>query len=108
MLNFKPSIEGVPGAPEGTATGVPDVVEFARRLGMEADERQCEVLQSEAKRGILNCTRQWGKSTVAAAKALHRGFTRPRSLILVASPCERQSAEWMRKAGDLVENMGIE
>ena len=48
-----------------------DAVEFARkRLGIEPDERQAEVLRSEAKRGILNCTRQWGKSTVAAVKAI--------------------------------------
>ena len=71
---------------------VPDAVEFARtRLGFEPDEQQAEVLRSEAKRGILNCTRQWGKSTVAAAKAVHRAYTRPGSLVLVASPSERQS-----------------
>ena len=40
----------------------------------------------KAKRGILNCTRQWGKSTMAAAKAVHRAYTRPGSLVLVASP----------------------
>ncbi len=54
------------------------VTEFVRtRLGFEPDELQAEVLESEAKRGILNCTRQWGKSTVAAAKAVHRAYTRP-------------------------------
>jgi hypothetical protein len=69
-----------------------DPVEFARtRLKFEPDERQIEVLRSEAKRGILNCTRQWGKSTIAAAKAVHRAFTRPKSLVLVASPTDRQS-----------------
>ena len=52
-----------------------DAVEFARtRLGIEPDERQAEVLRSEAKRGMLNCTRQWGKSTIAAAKAVHRTY----------------------------------
>lgn len=104
-LNFKPKIEGAPGTP---VDPVPDVIEFARRLGLDADERQCEVLRSEAKRAILNCTRQWGKSTVSAAKALYRAHTRPGSLILVASPSERQSAEWMRKAGDMLVRMGIE
>ena len=69
-----------------------DAVEFARRqLGFEPDERQAEVLRSTAKRGILNCSRQWGKSTVTAAKALHRVLTRPGSLVLVASPSKRQS-----------------
>src|SRR5262249_32787495 len=85
-----------------------DVVEFARRLGLEPDERQCEVLRSEAKRAILNCARQWGKSTVAAAKALYRAHTQPGSLILVASPSGRQSGEGMRKAGNMLVRMGIE
>jgi hypothetical protein len=63
-----------------------DALEFARkRLMFEPDERQTEVLLSNAKRGILNCTRQWGKSTLAAAKAVHRAFTQEKSLVLVAS-----------------------
>ena len=83
-------------------------VEFARtRLGFEPDERQEAVLRSNAKQGILNCTRQWGKSTVAAAKAVHRAFTRERSLVLVASPAERQSAEFVRKAREMVTRLGI-
>jgi hypothetical protein len=72
------------------ARGVIDPVEFARkRLRFEPDERQIEVLRSDAKRGILNCTRQWGKSTIAAAKAVHRAYTREKSLVLVASPAAR-------------------
>jgi hypothetical protein len=85
-----------------------DAVEFARkRLHLEPDEKQIEVLSSDAKRGILNCSRQWGKSTTAAAKAVHRAYTRPKSLVLVASPTERQSAEFLRKAADFVRLLGI-
>jgi phage FluMu gp28-like protein len=85
-----------------------DAVTFARtRLKFFPDEKQIEILQSTAKRGILNCSRQWGKSTVTAAKAIHRAFTVPRSLVLVASPCERQSAEFIRKASDLVRRLEI-
>lgn len=84
------------------------VVEFVRtRLGFEPDEHQAAVLASEAKRGILNCTRQWGKSTTAAAKAVHRAFTRPGCLVLVASPSQRQSGEFLRKAGDMAQRLGI-
>ena len=87
---------------------VMDAVEFARkRLKFEPDERQIEVLLSEAKRGILNCTRQWGKSTIAAAKAVHRAYTRPKSLVLVASPTDRQSGELIRKAADMLAMLGI-
>jgi hypothetical protein len=85
-----------------------DAVEFARmRLRFEPDARQSEVLLSKARRGILNCTRQWGKSTVAAVKAVHRAYTRPGSLVLVASPSDRQSAELVRKASEMVAKLGI-
>src|SRR5690348_15541094 len=85
-----------------------DEVEFARtRLGFVAGEQQAEVLRSTATRGILNCSRQWGKSTVTAAKALYRVMTRPGCLVLVASPSKRQSAEWMRKAKSMAARMGI-
>ena len=89
------------------AKRIPGAVEFAReQLGFEPDERQA-VLASEAKRGILNCTRQWGKSTVAATKAIHRALTRAESLVIVASPTERQSAEFLRKAAGLTARLGI-
>jgi hypothetical protein len=66
-------------------TEISDAAEFARkRLQFEPDERQSEVLRSTAKRGILNCTRQWGKSTVAAAKAVHRAFTQAKSLACIS------------------------
>jgi Terminase large subunit, T4likevirus-type, N-terminal len=82
--------------------------QFARdRLGFAADEKQSAVLDSTAKRGILNCSRQWGKSTVLAAKAVHRGWTAPGSLILVASPSERQSAEFLRKAAAFLWKLGV-
>jgi hypothetical protein len=66
------------------------VLEFAReRLGFEPDAQQTAVLGSSAKRGILNCTRQWGKSTVAGIKAVHRAFSAEENLVIVASPVLR-------------------
>ena len=100
------------GAPAAPPSSPPDerlnAVEFATaRLRFFPDERQSEVLLSEAKRGILNCTRQWGKSTTAAVKAVHRAYTRPGCLVLIASPTERQSAEFLRKASVFVSRIGI-
>ncbi len=87
---------------------VQSAVEFARtQLQFEPDERQAEVLASTARRGILNCTRQWGKSTVTAAKAIHRAYTQAESLVVVASPSERQSGEWMLKAERLLGTLGV-
>jgi hypothetical protein len=83
-------------------------VEFVRtKLNLEPDARQTEVLASQASRGILNCTRQWGKSTVSAAKAVHRAYTKPGSLVLVASPSARQSAEFLRKMSGMAARLDI-
>ncbi len=85
-----------------------DPVAFSRtRLHFQPDPKQTTVLQSTANRGILNCSRQWGKSTVTAAKAVHRAFTQPESLILVATPGERQSAEFLRKAAAMVRKLKL-
>jgi hypothetical protein len=82
--------------------------EFARvRLGFAPDEKQAVVLDSTAARGILNCTRQWGKSTVLAAKAVHRVWTRPKALVLVASPGKRQSRIFLRKAAEFLARLGV-
>ena len=90
------------------AAGSESCVEFAQqRLGFEPDAKQAAVLESESARGILNCTRQWGKSTVAAVKAIHRAYTRPGCLVLVASPSSRQSGEFLSKASGLLSRAGI-
>jgi hypothetical protein len=83
-------------------------VEFARaRLSFQADPKQALVLESDAKRGILLCLRQWGKSTVSAVRVVHRAATVAGSLVVVASPSERQSAEWVRKAAGFVRRLGL-
>ena len=82
--------------------------EFAcERLGFEADAKQRAVLDSRSKKGILNCSRQWGKSTVAAVKAVHRAYSEEGSLVIVASPSERQSREFLRKAEEFVRKLKI-
>ncbi|HWF12069.1 MAG TPA: terminase family protein [Bryobacteraceae bacterium] len=87
-------------------TGPPAAAEWTR-LGFVPDARQLEVLESGAKWGILNCTRQWGKSTIGAAKAVRHAWSKPESLVLVASPSERQSMELMRKAATMLRRLGI-
>lgn len=85
-----------------------DAEEFARaRLGFEPDARQAAVLRSAGKQVILNCSRQWGKSTVTAAKAIHRAYSRPGSTILVAAPAERQAREFLRKASGMLRKLEI-
>ena len=103
-----PPSEAQANQPSATPPEPPDPVRFAREnLGLEPDPKQIEVLQSKATRGILNCSRQWGKSTIAAAKAVHLAYTQPDSLILIASPSKRQSAELLRKIEAMVRKLKI-
>ena len=90
-----------PPAPLGAAEWV------RQALGFQADTLQASVLDTLAKRGVLNCSRQWGKSTVTAAKAVHHAFHRPASLILVVSPSSRQSGEFLRKTAAFARKLGI-
>jgi phage FluMu gp28-like protein len=77
------------------------------KLGFSADSAQVRVLRSASRRVILNCTRQWGKSTVTAAKAVHAAVTRGGSLTVVVSPSARQSGEFVRKAENFVRQLGM-
>ena len=62
-----------------------DASYFARHsLDFTPDDNQKRVLQSSAHRMILNCTRQWGKSTVCGIKALHLALTIEKTLVIVA------------------------
>jgi hypothetical protein len=95
-------------SPAASPVACLDALAFARlRLGFEPDELQAAVLSSTTKRGILNCCRQWGKSTMGAMLAVHRAVTRPGSLVVVASPSDRQSAEFVRKAAEMVRQLGM-
>lgn len=72
----------------------------------EPDPWQAEVLRSEHPRIILNATRQGGKSTTVACKALHIGLFTPKSLILLVSRSLRQSSELGRKLFDSYRELG--
>lgn len=85
-----------------------DAAYFARtRLGFVPDAEQQRVLDGTVHRGILNCTRQWGKSTVTAVKALHRGLTQKGALVMIASPSERQSGEFLMKTRQFARVLGL-
>ena len=85
-----------------------DPVAFAReRLRFLPDPTQSIVLASRSNQVILNCTRQWGKSTLTAAQAVFTAWHEPESLILVMSPTARQSSELVRKAAVFLSRLGV-
>ncbi|MGA9098539.1 MAG: terminase family protein, partial [Methanotrichaceae archaeon] len=63
---------------------------------------QIEVLQYGGD-VLLNCSRQSGKSTVAAIKAVHRCVFYPRSTVVIISYNLAQAEELCRKAADICD-----
>ena len=70
-------------------------------LGLHPDPWQASFLRSRSRRIILNCSRQSGKSTIAAALGLYESiYCRP-SFGLVIAPSLDQSSELMLKFDEL-------
>lgn len=74
--------------------------------GVTPDKWQADLLRAPGSQTLLLCSRQAGKSTVAAALALHQALTEPGSLVLLLSPSARQSGELFLKAKGLYEAIG--
>lgn len=74
-----------------------DPVVLARRMGIDPDPWQRDMLRSAAHQVILNCSRQSGKSTVTACLAAHTALYEPGAPVLLLSPSLRQSSELFRK-----------
>jgi len=85
-----------------------DGLGFVRsQLGFEPDEKQAWLIEERRHRVLLNCTRQWGKSTVTAARAVWEAWSKPESLTVVVTPSARQSAEFPRKAKNFVRRLNV-
>ncbi len=78
-----------------------DAVLMAQRAGIVPDAWQCDLLRSDAKQLVLNCSRQSGKSTISAVLGLHQAVYTPDSLVLLLSPSLRQSTELFKKLKDV-------
>jgi len=81
-----------------------DPVVFAREyLGFTPYLSQEKILRSLSKRMMLNCCRQYGKTSLTAIRALWHALYHPGSLILIVAKAERQAQELLRK----VRQMGL-
>jgi hypothetical protein len=84
-----------------------DPVLFARNtLGFLPDPIQSRVLRSDAGRGLINCTRQWGKSTIMAVKAIHEALCVPATTVLVLCPSLRQCGNFYIKVRHFLRILG--
>src|ERR1700681_4666233 len=85
-----------------------DVAQFAcKRLDFEPDATQTLIMNGRIQRGLLNCTRQWGKSTITAIMAVHRAYFKAGSLTIAVSPSGRQTGEFIRKAKGFARKLGV-
>ena len=78
-------------------------------LGFQPDEHQARVLERaiDFRQIGLNCSRQWGKSTVAAVLAVWRLITQPNSTILIIGPSGRQSGETLKKVREFLSRLNL-
>lgn len=106
-MNQRPFIENPSAAlPQSQAPG--SVTAWAQAtLDFNADPYQVEMLDSSSPKIIVCGARQTGKSTAAAVKALHEAMFNDDSLILVAGPTGRQSAQVMEKAKSFAGRLAL-
>ena len=70
----------------------PTILDLARQLlPFPLDQTQTDLLTTTSPYVLLNCHRQWGKTTLTALRALHQAISRPQQQIVVISPTLRQS-----------------
>ena len=82
---------------KGNLLAALDPCEVFGRSNLVPDPWQARVLRGRARRSLLLCSRQSGKTEVAAASALHEALFHAPSLVLVFSPSLRQSSEFLRR-----------
>jgi hypothetical protein len=84
-----------------------DPVRFAEAAGFpELDPWQRRALRSASRRQLFNCSRQSGKTSVAAIRAAWEAIYEAHSLILLLSPSLRQSQEAFRACLDIYRARG--
>ena len=78
-----------------------------RRCGFRCDRQQSELFYKTGSRVMLNCSRQSGKSTITALKALHCAYWRPNCTIVVTAPIKQQTREFLRKVRQFAAIAGL-
>lgn len=77
------------------------------KLGFHPDPKQAAMLDCADSRVITVTSRQVGKSTVAALRALYLAVHQPKSLIFMVGPIQTQAGEILEKARDFAAELGF-
>ena len=117
MLKLLHNRKMVPRAPSKTlpeaskssaVTLSADPVAWAQKaLNFIADPKQAEILSCSASRVIVVTSRQVGKSTIAALRALYLALHQAGSLILMIGPVGSQAGEILGKATHFAAELGL-
>jgi Terminase large subunit, T4likevirus-type, N-terminal len=84
----------------------PPAVLMMKRLGLQPDPWQIEVLKAGHPRLLLNCCRQAGKTTVVGLLGLAEALFRPGTKVLLLAPSFRQASEMFRTMVDYHQRLG--
>ncbi len=94
-----------PGSPQ-VSLPLPSV--WARQaLNFHPDEKQAEILDCADRRVIVLSSRQVGKSTVAAIRALYLAVSQPDTFIMLVGPVGAQAGEILAKARQFAAVLGF-
>ena len=77
---------------------------YMRSLGFQSFPWQKTVLNSKAKRKVVNGARQSGKSTIVSGVPAHAARFYPGSLSIIGAPTENQANETMLKVMSFIKN----
>lgn len=84
-----------------------DASQVMVKAGMLPDPWQRTMLRRRPHRALITTTRQAGKSSSAGALALHRAYIAARTVVVVVSPTQRQSALLVAKVKVFAAAMGL-
>jgi len=73
-----------------------DPLQLMRDLRLQPDPWQARLIESDARRILVRCGRQVGKSTAVRCVAMNTAMNAPGSLSLIVAPSQRQSVEQLR------------
>jgi hypothetical protein len=77
-----------------------DICLFARACGINPDPVQQQLLTTQSNRVLVNCCRQWGKSSLTSIISLHAAIYSAPAMIVIVSPSMQQSTEVYKKCHD--------